>query len=293
MELFKIGYACINQTLGKEGGFKTITVKSGSKSTEQELHKKIKGLTMDNLYTTYKILQWNIENNILMYRMTSDMIPLATHELCIWEWWNDKDVINLCNKINKLVNDNNIRISMHPDQFHVINSDREEVFQNTIKGLEYHNTLSNMLGNKTLILHVGGVKGDKNKATQRFIDGFNRLSKDIQNKIVLENDDKSFNTDDVLFICQQLNISMCVDFHHDKCLPSYYAVENRLDEVIATWKGNTPKCHLSTGREFINDKKHADYVSVEDFNRVIEITQGRFDIMIEAKCKELAVLKLR
>jgi UV DNA damage endonuclease len=290
---YKIGYACINQTLGKDGGFKTITVKTANKLAEQELHKKIKGLTIDNLYTTYRILQWNIDNSIFMYRMTSDMIPLATHELNSWKWWNDKDVIRICDRIKELVKNNGVRVSMHPDQFNVVNTDKEEVFQNTVKSLEYHNTLSNMLGNETLILHVGGVKGDKSKAIQRFIDGFNRLPKGIQNKIVLENCDKSFNAEDVLYICNQLNIPMCIDFHHDRCLPSSKPIESYIYEIISTWKGKTPKCHLSTGREAINDKKHADYVSIEDFNRVLEITGGKMDIMLECKEKELALFKIR
>jgi UV DNA damage endonuclease len=287
----KLGYACINTTLGKEGRFKTITVKSANKLTQEELIKKVKGITVDNLYNTYKILQWNIENNIYMYRMTSNMIPLATHELLEdWSWWNDKDILNICNKIKELVIKNDIRISFHPDQFCVINSPKEEVFNMALDILNYHNRLSDLLGNDILILHVGGIYGDKESAMRRFIDNFNRLPIDIQNKIVLENDDKSYNVEDVLDICNHLGIRMCIDFHHDRCLLSSKGTDWLMYKVITTWKGQTPKCHISSGKDKIDDRSHADYVSSEDFTRVVELTKGRFDIMFECKMKELSVL---
>ena len=166
----RLGYACINNTLGKEGKFKTITVKKALTMNQLDLINKIKGITIDNLYTTYKILQWNVQNNILMYRMTSNMIPLAIHELLKdWQWWNDKDIIRLCTKIRKYTQENNIDISFHPDQFCVINSPKEDVFNMAKDILEYHNRLSELLGCNILVLHVGGVYGDKNAAIQRFI----------------------------------------------------------------------------------------------------------------------------
>lgn len=288
----KLGFACINTTLGKEGRFKTITVKSANKLTQQELIKKVKGITVDNLYNTYKILQWNIENNIFMYRMTSNMIPLATHELLKgWIWWDDKDILNICNKIKQLVINNSIRISFHPDQFCVINSPKEEVFQMAVGILNYHNRLSDLLGNDTLILHIGGIYGDKESAKLRFISNFIKLPVDIQNKIVLENDDKSYNVEDVLDVCKYLGVRMCIDFHHDRCLPSNNGTEWIMYNVIATWKGQTPKCHISSSRDSITDRSHADYVSSEDVKRVVELTKGKFDIMFECKMKELSVLE--
>jgi UV DNA damage endonuclease len=160
-----------------------------------------------------------------------------------------------------------------------------------IEILNYHNRLSDLLGNNTLILHTGGVYSNKETAIKRFIDNFNRLPIDIQSKIVLENDDKSFNVQDVLSICQSLNIRMCVDFHHDRCLPSNESVDCYLDDILDTWKGQTPKCHISSGKVEINDRSHADYVTKEDFDKVIELTQGKFDIMFECKVKELCVLE--
>lgn len=288
----RLGYACINTSLGKDGKFKTITVKSASKLSQDELRKKLKSITIDNLYNTLQIIKWNIKNNITMYRLSSNIVPLATHEIHNFDWKNDKDVIKICNQIKKLVEENDIRISMHPDQFVVINSPKENVFQSSLKNLEYHNDISNIIGCNTLILHIGGVYGDKITAKERFIVNFKRLPKDIQNKIVLENDDKSFNSDDVLDICQKLNIPFCIDLHHERVNPSYYSIENRLDEIITTWNGKTPKCHLSSGKINNADRSHADYITEEDYKWALDITKGKFDIMLESKQKELSIYKL-
>lgn len=289
----KLGYACINISMGKEGKFKTMTVKKALTLNKDELINKIKGLIIDNLYTTYKILQWNKEHKIYLYRMTSNMIPLATHELLkSWEWWNDKDILRLCNKIKNYTIANNIQVSFHPDQFCVINSPKENVFQMAQDIINYHNKLANLLNCNILVLHVGGVYGNKQIAIQRFIDNFKKLPIDIQNKIIIENDDKSFTVEDVLYICKKLNIKMCIDFHHDKCNSSSKSIEYYISDIINTWKGNTPKCHISSGRDMKYDKKHADYIDKQDFNNILNITKNRFDMVIEAKAKDLAVLKL-
>lgn len=154
----KLGYACINLSLEKQGSFRKITVKKALTLSVQELHRQLKSITVDNLFNTLQILKWNVKNNITMYRCSSDLIPLATHEINTYEWWNDEDVLRICNQIKELSQLHNVRLSFHPSQFCVLNSDKEHVVINSIKDLEYHNTLSNLIGNNTLILHVGGMQ---------------------------------------------------------------------------------------------------------------------------------------
>ena len=292
----RLGYACINTTLKKEGKFKTITVKKALTIDKIDLINKIKGITIDNLYTTYKILQWNVQHNIFIYRMTSNMIPLATHELLKdWQWWNDKDIIRLCTKIRKYTQENNIDISFHPDQFCVINSPKEDVFNMAKDILEYHNRLSELLGCNILVLHVGGVYGDKNAAIQRFIYNFKRLPKDIQDKIVLENDDKSFTVPEVLYICEQFHIPMVLDLHHYRVNNNDEDIEDYIDRIKNTWDNKTsiPAIHLSSGRDDNLDRKHADYITQEDYKWALNVIKGNFNMMLECKKKEQAILKLR
>jgi UV DNA damage endonuclease len=177
-----LGFACICNTLKESGRFKTVTVKTFLKLSETEQAKKLKATAVDNLYTSLQILKWCEENDIFMYRFSSDLIPLATY-VESWHWWQDPDIQNMCSKIKEFVEESKIRISLHPDQFCVLNSDKSEVVQNSITHLEYLNRLSNMIGNKILITHTGSTVGGKEKAIQRFIDNFKLLSEDIQKKI--------------------------------------------------------------------------------------------------------------
>lgn len=286
-----LGYCCINMSLGKNGGFKTTTVTSASKLSEQDRFKKLQSLTRQNFGTLYDIMKFNVENDIRLYRVSSDMCPLNTHEICNYDFTQDTTVIMLANKIKQMAIDNNIRLSIHPDQFNVINTDKESVFQNTLISLEYHYKLMQLLGIEICCIHVGGKKGGIEMARRRFVDNFYRLPSHLQSIIHLENCDKSWNVDDTLSICEKLNIPMILDFHHDRCLPSNNTVDFYIDRIVATWNDKVPKAHLSTGKTSIADRSHADYISQEDFDYVCGIWD--YDLNLEAKAKDLALFKLR
>jgi UV DNA damage endonuclease len=150
-----------------------------------------------------------------------------------------------------------------------------------------------MIGNKILIIHTGSTVGGKEKAIQRFINNFNLLSKDIQNKIALENDDKSFGVLEVLGICETLDIPMILDIHHYNCLNTGENLSGLKDRIAATWKERRPKMHLSSGKTGFTDRHHADYINEEDYIKAMEFAGDEFDIMLESKQKDLALLKLR
>ena len=287
-----LGFACICNTLKDNGRFKTVTVKTLLKLSDEDQAKKLKSIAVDNLYNSLQILKWCKENDIYMYRFSSDLIPLATY-IESWSWWEDKDVQNMCSQIKAFVAESGIRISLHPDQFCVLNSDKPHVVQNSIKHLEYLNRLSNMIGNKILIIHTGSTVGGKETAIKRFIDNFSLLSKDIQSKLTLENDDKSFGVSEVLYICETLGIPMIFDIHHYNC---FNEGENLLDlrqRIAATWKGRRPKMHLSSGKTGFTDRHHSDFINQEDYIKALEFAGDEFDIMLECKQKELALLKIR
>lgn len=287
-----LGFACICNTLKDNGRFKTVTVKTLSKLSLEDQAKKLKAAAVDNLYNSLQILKWCKENNILMYRFSSDLIPLATYAEG-WQWWADDDIQNMCSKIKKFAEESGIRISLHPDQFCVLNSDKPEVVLSSIKHLEYLNKLSNMIGNRILIIHTGSSAGGKDKAIQRFIDSFKLLSMDIQDKLCLENDDKKFGVTDVLYICETLGIPMIFDIHHYNCLNEGEDILMLRQRIIDTWKGRRPKMHLSSGKTGFTDRHHADYINEEDFATAVSFAGDDFDIMLECKQKELALLKLR
>ncbi|HRU40673.1 MAG TPA: UV DNA damage repair endonuclease UvsE [Candidatus Diapherotrites archaeon] len=286
-----LGFACISKSLKENGRFRTMSVKTYNNLKPDERMRRLRAITVDNLYNTYRIILWCIENSISLYRLSSDLIPLAVY-IREWEWWEDRDIRNMCEKIKKIVDEGNIRISMHPDQFCVLNSDRAEVVKGSIAILEHHNKLSNMVGNRILVIHAGSGTGGKSKAIERFIKNFNMLDEDIKKKIAIENDDKVFNAEDVLYLCEHLGVPMVLDIHHHKCNHEKDNLPQLMDRIKSTWNGKRPKVHLSSGKTCPTDRHHADYIDFEDYRQTAELVKDEFDIMMECKEKDLAVLKI-
>ncbi|HEY9702057.1 MAG TPA: UV DNA damage repair endonuclease UvsE, partial [Allocoleopsis sp.] len=147
----------------------------------------------NNLNCTLNILKYNKENGFYFFRISSELVPFASHPINEVEWWKlfDKKL----EEIGKFIKENNMRISMHPDQFVLINSPDEKIFQKSLKDLEYHCRILEGMGldsSAKIQIHVGGVYNDKPKAIERFIDRYNKLPLNIKNRLVIENDDKSY-----------------------------------------------------------------------------------------------------
>lgn len=291
----RIGYACINTSI--DSNFKDCRLASVYKNGSSFLREII----LHNIKLTKDTLIWNINNNILMYRVTSKLIPFATHEDVLksihYNWYEDVDILNGLNDIKKIVIENNIRLSMHPDQFTVLNSNRNDVIEKAIINLEYHKFLLEKLGGTDLIIHTGGVYGNKADAMRRFIKTYNTLSHDIRQYLRLENDDISYTLSDVISISKCCGIPIVLDIHHYNCNNTENEKLNDLIyDVNKSWilSGIIPKCHISSGIDSYKDRRHADYISPSDFFSFCDITNEiTVDLMVEAKSKELAVLNLK
>jgi UV DNA damage endonuclease len=291
----RIGYACINTSL--ENNFKDCRLNS----IYTQGISYLKDIILHNLNLTKETILWNVDNGIFMYRATSKMIPFATHKDILkdfsFRWYEDDDILKSLNAIKEIVIKNNIRLSMHPDHFTVLNSPKEQVVSNSIENLIYHKDLLEKMAGSDLIIHTGGVYGDKSVAMERFIDTFNSLPKNISKYLRLENDDVSYSLKDVLKISSLCGIPIILDIHHHNCKNHGELDITKLIPAIANSWYNTklfPKCHISTGINSYNDKRHADYVSPGDFFAFCNITSSiTVDLMVEAKMKELAVLKLK
>lgn len=286
----KLGYACLNVTLGLK--MRTCRIKT----VELEGMAKVKELTLHNLASVLKILQWNHEHNINFFRVSSDIVAFGSHEILTWEWWEDEEVLRLTKEIKALQEKHQMRLSVHPGQYTIINSPNEKVVTNAFRDLEYHYKLINLMGGTDMVLHVGGVYGDKDEAKKRYVENYKKLSPEIKKMLILENDDKSFHVKDVLDINEEIGVPVCFDIHHHYCNP-YKDMEINLllDRVVATWKNiRLPKMHISSGRNSKTDTAHHDYILKEDFNSFIHLLGNRkTDLMFEAKMKELTVLKIR
>ncbi len=289
----RFGYACITKTLNITSSH-TITYKNYQKLSEEEQYKKLTILITQNLDNLEQILIYNIKNNIHFYRMSSNIIPLATHELVNY------DALNIFKEklehIGKIINDNNLRVDIHLDQYCVLNSTNKNVVNSTINIIKfYKNMLKQMNINTNMIMHIGSSTFGKQNSIKRFINNFKLLDEEEKNLIILENDDKVFNIKDTLEICKILKIPMVLDYHHHKCNNDNLNLNKYIIEIFKTWNNNTPKIHLSSPKNKKEYRSHHDYINIEDFiefNAIVKKLKKDFDIMIEAKEKDIALFKL-
>lgn len=290
----RLGYACISKTLSNVTTSSTVTYTTFQKDKD---YKKIDTAIKSNLNALKEILTYNIKNNIHFFRLSSKLIPLATKSDVIFDYIDPyKDYYH---SIAKIIKDNKLRIDFHPDEFCVLNSTKSEVVKNSIAILEYHYNLLKALEikNKILVLHIGGNTFGKKNSISRFINNFNTLSKDIQESIAIENDDKIFNIRDCVYISKNINVPVILDYHHHICNHDELNINDYLKDILSSWHNATPKMHFSspknkTKKDF---RSHNDYINVDAFINFIDILKPfnhDVDIMIEAKAKDEALFRL-
>lgn len=288
----RLGYVSISKTLDLTCS-KTITYTNFKK--ENNLN-KIDEIIIENLNNLEKIIDYNIKNNIHFYRLTSKLIPLATKEDVIFDYILKYK--KQYQKIGEKINNNKMRVDVHPDQFCVLNSTKKEVLENTFQILEYHYKILEVLGieNKIIILHIGSSVLGKENSIKRFINNFYKLPKYIQKCIAVENDDKIYNIEDCLKLCHQLNIPFVLDYHHHLCNNNGQNIDDYLKDIFDTWNF-TPKIHFSSPKNKTKKeiRSHHDYININDFidflNKIKHLNID-LDIMLEAKAKDEALFKL-
>ena len=295
----RLGYVATALKLGKVTSSSTVTYSTYTKqSTDRDKLEKLQKVAVSNVNDLYKILEYTVKNNIHFYRITSALIPLATHpEVKDWEF---RRILKMDFEwLGNYIRNNDLRVDTHPDESNVINSSKEEVLNATVKNLQFHANLFQDINYPLgkMVLHIGGKEGGKLAATERFFKNYNNLPKEIAKLLIFENDDKSFTTKEVLNICKEISAPMVLDVHHHDCNNGGDELEPMIKDIFATWEGEAlpPKVHFSSPKAGEKDKKHADYIDAESFVQFIEmcIPLGiDFDVMLEAKLADLALYQL-
>ncbi len=285
----------ISKALDNVTSSSTITYTNFEKMENK--YEKLDEVIKSNLKDLIKIINYNIKNNLHFYRLTSKLIPLATHKNVDFEY--EKKYESYYNEISKLIKDSDIRVDVHPDQFCVLNSTNKDVIENTFEILKYHYNILNLLKiqNKIIILHVGSSVFGKENSIIRFINNFNKLPIEIQKCIAIENDDKIYNICDVLYLCKKLNVPFVLDYHHYICNNNNEDLKLYLNEIFKTWKKIRPKIHFSSPKSKLKKefRSHSDYINSDDFINFVSMLKDYnvdVDIMLEAKAKDDALFRL-
>ncbi|MGL4867476.1 MAG: hypothetical protein ACRC34_01695 [Cetobacterium sp.] len=250
-------------------------MKKGVASLKNFDAEKVKAAALFNLDYTLDCINFCCRKGYI-YRMSSAIIPYSD----LWSWRENEEILEKLKKIKKL--SSKIRLVMHPDQFVVLNSDSEKVIENSLEILKSQVQFAELAGCQDLILHIG-----KKDGVQKFIETFKKLDDFTKSILVLENC-HYYKVDEVLELCQKIEIPFVLDVHHARVTKSEnYDVE----EIKKTWKTRKPLAHISSGRESEDDKSHADYISESDV-RKFRTLFDEFDVEVEAKKKELALDRL-
>lgn len=295
----RLGYVATALKLGKVTSSSTVTYSTYTKqSTDRDKLEKLQKVAVSNVNDLYKILEYTVKNNIHFYRITSALIPLATHpEVKDWEF---RRILKMDFEwLGNFIRNNDLRVDTHPDESNILNSSKEEVLNTTVKNLQFHANLFQDINYPLgkMVLHIGGKEGGKLAATERFFKNYNNLPKELAKLLIFENDEKSFTTKEVLNICKEINAPMVLDVHHHLCNNDGDELAPMIKDIFSTWEGEAlpPKVHFSSPKAGEKDKKHADYIDAASFVEFIEmcIPLGiDFDVMLEAKLADLALYQL-
>ena len=291
----RLGYVALSKALDDVTTSSTITYTNYINKNYNT--SKLLEITKNNLDSLYEIIKYNVKNNFHFYRLTSKLVPLATHDKVDFDYITP--LLDEYKKIGKLINDNNIRVDTHPDQYAVLNSMDSKIVKNTVEILEYHYKIMDALGieDKIIILHVGSGACGKKASITRFINNFNKLPDHIKKCIAVENDDKVYNIKDILELCHKINVPMVLDYHHFICNNEGEDISDYLKEIIDTWNEKLPKMHFSSPKSKLKKefRNHNEYINPYDFINFINILKKQnkdVDIMLEAKAKDDAISRL-
>jgi len=262
-----------------------------------------KGLThasalgVDNSETLCRIIEWNNRFGIKVYRMSSDMFPWASEYRLedLPEWNRIRDNLE---RAAKIAAKGDQRLSFHPGQFNCLTSQNEKVVSNCLRDLRIHGDIMDVMGLPRnhwakINIHMGGSFGDKEKSIDQWCRNFERIPESVRSRLTLENDDKAscFSVLDLKKVSDRTGCPIVFDFHHHRFCGGGISEEDALRIAVSTWSAGIRPCtHYSESAtregKKVNPTAHSDlvYDKINDYGL-------EFDCVIEAKMKEIAVVK--
>lgn len=277
--------------------FRTTTVKYASTLEPAKRRLFLHELATHNVAALRGAIAWCGSHGVGAFRVPSGLLPLATHPTVGWKLTDDRTGARIASSLEEAGREAraaNVRLSFHPDQFVVLGSASEATVALAVSELEYQAACAALLGADQLTVHGGGAAGGKVEALERLRRNLDRLSPTARGLLVLENDDRTYTVRDLLPICRSEGIPLVYDVHHHRCNPDELTVADATDAAAATWRGREPWMHVSSpvaGWSGGDPRPHADYIAPTDVPR--EWLHRTATVDVEAKAKELAVLRLR
>lgn len=296
----QLGLCCMNTTLKKNKPPVYCSRRMIMRTIKEKGIDVLKEKIIKNLEDLLIMIQWNEDNGIKVFRLSSELFVHKTNPRV--EDYTFDFAIPLLKKIGALARSYNQRLTFHPGQFNVLASINPKALEHTINDLEYHADVLDLLGmnkHSVMVIHGGGTYGDIEATKQRWCENYKKLPNKIKRRLVLENCERNFSIVDCLDVSKKCGVPIVFDTHHFNCYTrlhpdeSFETAEYYIPLILETWKDIKPKFHVSEqgdGRV----GKHSDYIEIlpEYLLEIPERYGVNIDIMIEAKMKELSIEKL-
>lgn len=292
--MIRLGLCCIFRD--EPIKFHNTTATAIAKMKRPDALAKLSALCLANAEALWVSLQFCANNGIGCFRVNSQILPLKTHPRHGYDVHDlpaGEDIVHRFKECGQFAKAHHLRTCFHPDQFVVLNSQRPEVVEASVRELEYQAEVAQWIGADVINVHGGGAYGDKITALADFTQNLKRLSARARRVLTVENDDRVYTPVDLLPLCRATGIPLVYDVHHHRCHKDGRSVEEATKQAIATWD-REPMFHISSpieGWKGPRPQRHHDFIDMKDFPRQwlnLDLT-----VEVEAKAKEVAVLKLQ
>ena len=285
----RVGYACL--ALGvPEGRLTTCAAKAATPA-------RLREIIAQNLEALLALVLYNAENGIRLFRISSDLIPFGSSPVNTLRW--EEEFAPVFARIGTEIARTGLRVSMHPGQYTVLNSPDPAVAARAAEDLRYHEKVLSLLGagrDAKLILHVGGVYGDKRAAMRRFCENWEKLDENVRRRLALENDERCYHIGDVLELSGALGIPVVFDcLHHALNPPPVHRPEADGVRLCArTWRpgDGRQKIHYSQQSPGGRPGAHSSTIRIAPFLGFCgPLREMELDVMLEVKDKNRSAVK--
>jgi UV DNA damage endonuclease len=283
----RIGYACINLSLDCRSS-RTFRLKSYS---GENMERTVGG----NLSCLREQLAFNLEHGIAYFRISSDLVPFASHPICDFPW--QRVFRQQFREIGAFIMEHGMRVTMHPDQFILINSLDAGIHERSVAELIYHARVLDLMGldsTHKVQIHVGGVYGDKEASITRFAGRYRKLPAAVKRRLVVENDERSYGLTDCLEVSAMTGVPVVFDTLHHATNNRGEKLRRALIEAGSTWReeDGVPMVDYSSQQKGGRPGAHAYALDPDDFHLFLRAARGLDrDVMLEVKNKERSALE--
>ena len=263
---------------------------------------RLRTLIHANLTDLLAILAYNVANRICLFRINQSIIPFVSHPINTLRWWTEEEFAPLLRKNGEYIRRHGLRVSMHPGQYTVLNSENPAVVTAALADLAGTCRVLDTMGldrTHKIVIHGGAGAPDRQAALTRLAAVWPQLPEPVRARVVLENDERTFSAEDLLPFCRRLTIPLVFDRLHHRANPGAWGdrpIAEIMDEVVQTWsrEDGLPKVHFSSQDPDKRPGAHSYWLHADEFQTFAdELARVTVDLMAECKGKDLALLRLR